>query len=645
MSQPLDCDVVIVGAGISGALVAWKLGSQGFKVIVLEAGPGTQDLAARQGYVDNYKISGAPYPLRPAALKNEDFFTNTTTYYQELPTPRPAQGPIASSDADPTDPFGEYNIITKEIVQKGDWFQSNYERQSGGATWHWLGTCLRLLPHDFKLASTYGPTIPNPSDPAHPFTAYDWPFAYQDIEPWYSLAEQTIGVSGPDTGEDYLGITRSSNYPMPGIPQSYLDQQVIAAIQGETFHDGWTKQDYPLQVAPTPQGRNSVPGFGGRPQCQGSSTCIPICPIQAKYDATQHVQMAQQTGNVEFRVQSVAYQVNVDTTNPNLPITGVQYYTWATDVAGKISKTSGVVSGKIYVLASHAVENAKLLLNSPCGSITVANQSGQVGCNLADHPVSLVYALTDNPVYGYRGPLSTSGVESLRDGAFRSSRGAFRMEIGNDGWSWPISDPYTTPANLVNGPGGNGVGGIWGLQLAQQVADILPRQIRIGCLAEQLPNPDYRVTLSGKLDALGIPMPQLAYGIDVYGQRSLSAAVAASVQIFKTMIKNPVVQYNYTEFTDDLATLITDKQRSEPGTPNIFVREGWAGAGHLMGTHRMGSDPTTSVVDATQKAHGHPNLYLLGSGNWSSYATGNPTLTISALALWAADTIKNKLSP
>jgi choline dehydrogenase-like flavoprotein len=179
--------------------------------------------------------------------------------------------------------------------------------------------------------------------------------------------------------------------------------------------------------------------------------------------------------------------------------------------------------------------------------------------------------------------------------------------------------------------------------LAQAVANTLPYQTRIGCLAEQLPNPNYRVTLSGKLDALGIPMPQLAYGIDVYGQRSLSAAVAASVQIFKTMIKQPVVQYNYTEFTDSFASLIVDTARSQSGTANIFVREGWAGAGHLMGTHRMGADPKTSVVDKTQKAWGHPNLYLLGSGNWSSYATGNPTLTISALALWAADTIAKQV--
>ena len=640
MSKPLDCDVVIVGAGIAGALVAWKLGSQGVKVIVLESGPGNQNLNQRQAYLDNFKISGSPYPLRPAALKEDDYFTNQSNYYQQQPAKRPAQGPMGLT-TDPSDPFGEYNIISTEVATSGDWFQSNYERQAGGATWHWLGTSLRLLPHDFKLQSTYSPSVGG-------YQAYDWPITYSDIEPWYGLAEQTIGVSGPPTGEDYLGITRSSPYPMAGIPQSYLDQQLVQSLDGMKFTDPWVNQSYPLTVSPTPQARNSVPAYGGRPQCQGSSSCIPICPIQAKYDATQHVQLAQQFANVEFRVQSVAYQVVADTTDPNLPIAKILYKSWVADSQGNITSiTPGEVTGKFYVLAAHAVENVKLLLNSPMGQgqPTVANQSDQVGRNLADHPVSLVYALTDQPVYGYRGPLSTSGIESLRDGEFRKYRGAFRMEIGNDGWSWPTGDPYTTPANLVNGSKGDGSGGVWGRQLAQKVADTLVRQIRIGCLAEQLPNPNYRVSLSTVIDKLGIPMPQICYGIDPYGQRSLSAAVAASLQVFKTLIKNPVVQYNYTEFNDALGTLEVDGLRStDPGTPNIFVREGWFGAGHLMGTHRMGSDPYASVVDATQKAHGHPNLYLLGSGNWSSYGTGNPTLTIAALALWAADTITKRLA-
>lgn len=625
MSQQLDCDVVIVGAGISGAILAWKLGSAGVKVIVLEAGPGPLALANRQTFVNNFKAAnpspptfGGPYPINQQAPKQEDFFTNMTNYYVESPSTRPLQGPVSVNSSDK---FGQYNIINSQTAS-GDWFQSNYERQSGGSTWHWLGTSLRLLPNDFRLQSVYNPSINN-------LHAYDWPISYNDLEPWYGQAETTIGVSGPDTGEDYLGITRSNNYPMPGIPQSYLDQQYVAALQGQQFNDLWVNQMFPMLVSPTPQGRNSVPGYGGRPQCQGSTSCIPICPIQAKYDATQHIALASKMQNVQFLVQSVACQVLVDTTTPTQPpITGIQYKTW--------DGTNHTVTGKIYVLASHAVENAKLLLLSPWGQTTVANQSDQVGRNLADHPVSLVYAQTDQPVYGYRGPLSTSGVESLRDGSFRTYRGAFRMEIGNDGWSWPINDPYTTPYTLMS------TQNLYGQALASAVGYKLVRQTRIGCLAEQLPNPNFRVTLSSQVDGLGIPRPMLTYGIDPYGQYSLSAAVAASVQIFKQMIAKPVVQYNYTDW--NTGNLLVDEARSDPGNANIFVREGWAGAGHLMGTHRMGTDPQTSVVDGTQKAHDHPNLYLLGSGNWPSYATGNPTLTITALTLWAASTIQKQLA-
>ena len=68
------------------------------------------------------------------------------------------------------------------------------------------------------------------------------------------------------------------------------------------------------------------------------------------------------------------------------------------------------------------------------------------------------------------------------------------------------------------------------------------------------------------------------------------------------------------------------------------------GAGHVMGTYRMGSDPRSSVVGPTLRAHDHPNLYLLGSGVFPSVGTANPTLTIAALALRAAETIKQELT-
>ncbi len=69
------------------------------------------------------------------------------------------------------------------------------------------------------------------------------------------------------------------------------------------------------------------------------------------------------------------------------------------------------------------------------------------------------------------------------------------------------------------------------------------------------------------------------------------------------------------------------------------------GAGHLMGTYRMGDDPKTSVVDSRQRSHDHQNLFLVGSGTFPTVGTANPTLTLSALTLRTADSIVDDLKP
>jgi len=86
---------------------------------------------------------------------------------------------------------------------------------------------------------------------------------------------------------------------------------------------------------------------------------------------------------------------------------------------------------------------------------------------------------------------------------------------------------------------------------------------------------------------------------------------------------------------------------SEPSTFEWPVGSGkffsYYGAGHIVGTYRMGTDKTNSVVDADQKSWDHDNLYLVGSGTFPTVATANPTLTIAALCLRTADRILNKL--
>ena len=68
------------------------------------------------------------------------------------------------------------------------------------------------------------------------------------------------------------------------------------------------------------------------------------------------------------------------------------------------------------------------------------------------------------------------------------------------------------------------------------------------------------------------------------------------------------------------------------------------GAGHIIGTARMGDDPASSVVDRDLRSHEHPNLFVLGSSVFPTSATANPTLTIAALSLRAADPVKATVS-
>jgi choline dehydrogenase-like flavoprotein len=63
------------------------------------------------------------------------------------------------------------------------------------------------------------------------------------------------------------------------------------------------------------------------------------------------------------------------------------------------------------------------------------------------------------------------------------------------------------------------------------------------------------------------------------------------------------------------------------------------GAGHIVGTHRMGANPDTSVVDANQRSHDLPNLWIVGSGSFPTVATANPTLTLLGLAFKSARSI------
>jgi len=608
MPEQKTYDVLIVGAGISGALMAYTLAKAGKSVLVLDGGPEIPD--DRSPYMEQFYLSMAKTPEAPYPVMADD------------PSPLTL----------------DINSWTTEgsgyLIQKGPLpFSSTYERVAGGTTWHWLGTSLRLLPSDFALYTNYlSKATPPMGD-----KAMDWPITYNELEPFYCEAEQEIGIAADTANENYLGIAFSPDYqyPMPQIPQSYVDQHITSGIGQMEF------DSEPVTVYPTPQARNSIP-YDDRRVCAGNTNCIPICPIQAKYDATVHVAKAQNLG-VDVWYQTIATSVSVDT-GTGL-VNGVNYLQYQ-DPSGA-QTGSGTATAKIYILAAHAIETAKILLNSPLGDTgkTVANNSDQVGRNLMDHPVQLNYALAQDQVYPYRGPLATSGVESLRDGPFRTQRAAFRMEMGNEGWNWATGDPYTTVnalitpgANPISGPNNTVNGGLFGLQLKTQINAILTRQFRFGCLVEQMPQQTNRVTLSNQFkDHLGLPRPEITYDLDDYTKAGLAAASQAARQIFQKM---KAVEFTYVPPAPPPYT-------TSPNNLSVFTYQDkqylLQGAGHVMGTFRMGNDPGTSVVDPTLRSHDHQNLYLLGSGVFPSVGTANPTLTIAALTLLAAEAVLKNL--
>ncbi len=535
-----DCDVAIVGAGIAGALIGWQLAKNGAKVIYLEAGP---PMDRSKGVPTAFgspivSLPESPYPNSPWA-----------------PTPKSI------------DPHSYY-------VQTGpDLFSSNYERLVGGTTWHWLGTAIRLVPNDFTMHTTYGAGV-------------DWPIGYDELEPWYLTAEQTIGVAGDDDEDN--GAPRSGGYPMPPIPLTWADKQFAAAVDPLGLH-----------VTTTPAARVSAKdGFNGRPQCCGNAFCIPMCPIGAKYDATVHLGMATDAG-AEIRDSCVVYKLDVDA---NGTITTVHYR--------RPDASNDSLTAKIVIVAAHAIETPKLLLMSATDALPngLANASDQVGRNLMDHPTQLSYALAREPMGPYRSPLSTAGIENLRDGPERSERSAFRIELGNDGWSWPGKDPVSWAQALIEQ-------GVWGTDLYKQIAALNLRAVRMAALCEQLPDPESRVTVSSKVDAIGLPRPELHFMIDDYAKAGLQAA-----------------RRQFTAIYDAL------------GTTQVTHVPDIQGAGHVMGTVRMGSDKSSSVTDSFGHTWDHPNLWLAGSGLFPTSGTANPTLTIAALALRAVPEIERSLA-
>lgn len=343
-----------------------------------------------------------------------------------------------------------------------------------------------------------------------------------------------------------------------------------------------------LIVHTTPNARTRAT-YDGRPPCQNFGTCA-VCPIGARYSPRHHLDAARATGrctvlaNVSVRrlVTDASGRVRTVVYRPNDGSRDIEH------------------AAKVVVVAGGAIESARLLLLStdsrnPDG---VGNRAGHVGQHLVFHHYYPTVIDIGTPMFP--GQIGAPTAQSLQfvDPATRGRHGGVKIDFysvlaQND--RWQVRDAAEALAKV---------------EAAKQ------RRL-LGLHAESTPGPHKHVTLSGTRDRFGDPFAHVHYDCDDFD--------------FATHRYATELHQRYARALD------TQSEFSVPA-------ERFDAVAHHMGTCRMGSGVRDSVTDAWCRVHDSPNLYVVGSANFGGTSGAvHPTLTLTALALRAADAIAESL--
>ena len=545
MASDDSADVVVVGTGVVGCLIAQQALDAGLSVLMLEAGPRVD----RWRVVENFRNLppsirlfhwNAAYPPKPWAPHLETRTAKEHEQYLQL------EGPNARA------------------------YLQGYVRYAGGATWHWAGICWRITPEDMHLKSLYG-------------VGRDWPFSHEIIEPYYTRAEYAIGVCGPSdpTLQWPPNVKRSKPYPMGPIPFGPGEHRFTEAAARIGMIN-----------LPAPQARNSGVSYNGRPACCGNNNCFPVCPIAAKYDASTALPKIEASGG-KILANAVVYRIETGEKNA---IEAVHYFDQ--------DKRSHRVTARLFVIACNGIETPKVLLLSkdernPNG---VANSSDQVGRNMMDQPKLTAELELQEPLWTGVGPVQSSSILNTTQGEFRNRHAGamFRME------------------NFARSPVGAAAAlkkGLVGKALDAEIRRLSACTARLTVEHEILPSANNRLTLSSQKDWLGINKPNIHYDVGDYVRQSAKEYTVPRLQ----------------------------QLAAELGATKFQLSPEFLNSDHIMGGCVMGADPATAVVDADCRAHDHSNLFLPGGGAMPSATASNSTLTMTALALKAADAITAQL--
>lgn len=412
----------------------------------------------------------------------------------------------------------------------------------------------------------------------------DWPLGYADLAPFYDEVEKAIGVQG-DAASDPFAEPRGA-YPMPaGHPSK----------AGLLLSDG--ARALGLHPHPMPMAINSV-FYGNRPACVNCGFCALGCPVNAKGStAVTVVREALLSGNCTLIPESCVTEVLVEPSGTRA--SGVAYI----DAKG----TKQTLTATEIVLAANAIETPRLLLASASAKHPngLGNGSGLVGRHLMFHVIFASVGVFDEEVRSYYGRPITHALADFtsEQGMLQGLRGGY-VELG--GSTHPVevgvSLPWLFHKDLMTGNA-----------YRNRIASV-------SMIGEDVPVADNRVELDEKVrDVYGRPAPRITYTRHAHDQALVDLYMPKLREIALASGAKETIDYDFAK---------------EDGVPSTR---------HLLGTTRMGTDPTSSVVDAFGRLHEVENVWIADGGIWPTSAAFNPTLTQQALALRTALRIDQEL--
>ncbi len=452
-------DVVIVGMGAVGGVIAAELSKAGMKVIGLERGP---------------------------RLKTADFTLDELRYFQRQDLrPDTKRQPVTWR------PNANARAARLPVQNNGN--------QAGGGTVHYGAVSWRLHEDDFRARSNTIERYGMSAIPADSSLA-DWPLSYAELEPFYDKAEYDLGVAGKAgnlqgrkiEGGNIFEAPRQREYPLPPLQR---DQS------SALFESGANKLGY--HPFSTPHAIITQP-YKGRPACTNCTYCQTFgCYIGAKSSIlVTKLPEADASGNFTLKTGATCYRVNSDSNGKR--VTGVSYF--------GPDGSDNTIEAEMVILGTFIYDNSRLLLLSktdkhPNG---LANASGHVGKHIMAHMMGNVnVGFDDRHVNIFMGPsaqkhaLDDFNADNFDHGGIGFIRGAqISISTGNlEGG--PISATTMAPPPGVP---------LWGAAYRDFLAKYFARHAVINAQTENLPYGDQTIDLDPEVrDAWGLPAPRLTY--------------------------------------------------------------------------------------------------------------------------------------